>query len=245
MADILRDLNSSPQWSSVIAALTDHCIQQLPIQLKRSNLFTLLVLVGFPEVPLLLVWPSFFGAPLFLWLWVSAKIFFSNALLSLQVLCMGSHSTFMDNANEQHCVILLKHFTEKNRAAVVDVRTRKRRTGEARLAGVWGRVSPPLVLTHAPAPPSVKDYQLVQPPDGQCAPVGPVPLARYLEHFTAICSQLLQSELEGSTPDAVEATWVLSLALKGLYTSLKVSSTLSSTLHLLDHEYPASISPEH
>ncbi|XP_048874070.1 zinc finger ZZ-type and EF-hand domain-containing protein 1 [Brienomyrus brachyistius] len=160
VADILRDLNSSPQWSSVIAVLTDHCMQQLPIQLKRSNLFTLLVLVGFPEV-----------------------------------LCMGSHSTFMDNANEQHAVILLKHFTEKNRAAVVDVRTRKRRT--------------------------VKDYQLVQPPDSQSAPVGPVPLARYLEHFTAICSQLLQNELEGSAPDAVEATWVLSLGLKGLYTSLK------------------------
>lgn len=43
---------------------------------------------------------------------------------------MGTQSVFIDNANEQHNMILLKHFTEKNRAAVVDVKTRKRRTGE-------------------------------------------------------------------------------------------------------------------
>lgn len=43
---------------------------------------------------------------------------------------MGTQSMFIDNANERHNVILLKHFTEKNRAAVVDVKTRKRRTGE-------------------------------------------------------------------------------------------------------------------
>lgn len=42
---------------------------------------------------------------------------------------MGTQSVFIDNANEQHNIILLKHFTEKNRAAVVDVKTRKRRTG--------------------------------------------------------------------------------------------------------------------
>lgn len=50
MADILRSLNSSAQWHSVIAAFTDHCIKQLPFQLKHTNIFTLLVLVGFPEV---------------------------------------------------------------------------------------------------------------------------------------------------------------------------------------------------
>lgn len=50
VADILQDLNACPQWSPVIAAFTDHCIRQLPRQLKRTNLFTLLVLVGFPEV---------------------------------------------------------------------------------------------------------------------------------------------------------------------------------------------------
>lgn len=44
---------------------------------------------------------------------------------------MGTHAIFIDNANEQHGMILLKHFTEKNRAAVVDVKTRKRRTGES------------------------------------------------------------------------------------------------------------------
>lgn len=50
VADILRNLNVSSQWCAVVAAFTDHCIQQLPQQLKRTNLFTLLVLVGFPEV---------------------------------------------------------------------------------------------------------------------------------------------------------------------------------------------------
>lgn len=50
VADILHSLNVSPEWSTVIASFTDHCIQQLPQTLKRTNLFTLLVLVGFPEV---------------------------------------------------------------------------------------------------------------------------------------------------------------------------------------------------
>lgn len=45
---------------------------------------------------------------------------------------MGTQAVFIDNANEQHNMILLKHFTEKNRAAVVDVKTRKRRTGAKR-----------------------------------------------------------------------------------------------------------------
>ncbi|XP_063059602.1 zinc finger ZZ-type and EF-hand domain-containing protein 1 [Engraulis encrasicolus] len=177
VADILRDLNVCPQWSGVLAGFTDHCIQQLPHTLKRTNLFTLLVLVGFPEV-----------------------------------LCMGTQSVFIDNANEQHNMILLKHFTEKNRAAVVDVKTRKRRT--------------------------VKDYQLVQQHDRSSSAAdsspstcsygdSPAPspgsahLCRYLQHFITVISHLLQTGVDSSAPDAVEATWVLSLALKGLYNTLK------------------------
>uniref|UniRef100_A0A673GUP3 Zinc finger ZZ-type and EF-hand domain-containing protein 1-like n=1 Tax=Sinocyclocheilus rhinocerous TaxID=307959 RepID=A0A673GUP3_9TELE len=161
VADILRNLNISSQWCGVVAAFTDHCIQQLPQQLKRTNLFTLLVLVGFPEV-----------------------------------LCMGTQAVFIDNANEQHNVILLKHFTEKNRAAVVDVKTRKRRT--------------------------VKDYQLVQSHEGQAESPTSAHMSRYLKNFTSIVSHLLQVGVESSAQDAVEATWVLSLALKGLYNTLKV-----------------------
>ncbi|XP_066513503.1 zinc finger ZZ-type and EF-hand domain-containing protein 1 [Hoplias malabaricus] len=166
VADILRNLNACHQWCSVIATFTDHCIQQLPQQLKRTNVFTLLVLVDFPEV-----------------------------------LCMGTQSVFIDNANEQHNVILLKHFTEKNRAAVVDVKTRKRRT--------------------------VKDYQLVQSEgsgnssESSSLTHSSVQPNRYLKNFISIVSQLLQTGVESSTPDAVEATWVLSLALKGLYNTLK------------------------
>uniref|UniRef100_A0A8C1N781 Zinc finger, ZZ-type with EF hand domain 1 n=1 Tax=Cyprinus carpio TaxID=7962 RepID=A0A8C1N781_CYPCA len=168
VADILQNLNISSQWCAVVAAFTDHCIQQLPQQLKRTNLFTLLVLVGFPEV-----------------------------------LCMGTQAVFIDNANELHNVILLKHFTEKNRAAVADVKTRKRRT--------------------------VKDYQLVQAHesssrnDAESYEVSPTSahLSRYLMNFTSIVSHLLQVGVESSAQDAVEATWVLSLALKGLYNTLK------------------------
>uniref|UniRef100_A0A671K9G3 Zinc finger ZZ-type and EF-hand domain-containing protein 1-like n=1 Tax=Sinocyclocheilus anshuiensis TaxID=1608454 RepID=A0A671K9G3_9TELE len=161
VADILRNLNISSQWCAVVAAFTDHCIQQLPQQLKRTNLFTLLVLVGFPEV-----------------------------------LCMGTQAVFIDNANEQHNVILLKHFTEKNRAAVVDVKTRKRRT--------------------------VKDYQLVQAHESSTVSPTSAHMSRYLKNFTSIVSHLLQVGVESSVQDAVEATWVLSLALKGLYNTLKV-----------------------
>ncbi|KAJ7997345.1 hypothetical protein DPEC_G00228020 [Dallia pectoralis] len=174
VADILRSLNACPQWSVVIAAFTDHCVQKLPQALRRTNLFTLLVLVGFPEV-----------------------------------LCMGTQSVFVDNANEQHHMILLKHFTEKNHAAVVDVKTRKRKT--------------------------VKDYQLMQPQDsGSAGSHSPgfhlhgdgqassqTQLTRYLSNFTSIISHLLQSSVDSSSPDAVEASWVLSLALKGLYNTLK------------------------
>uniref|UniRef100_A0A8C4UPT9 Zinc finger ZZ-type and EF-hand domain containing 1 n=1 Tax=Falco tinnunculus TaxID=100819 RepID=A0A8C4UPT9_FALTI len=160
MADILRSLNSSAQWHNVIAAFTDHCIKQLPFQLKHTNIFTLLVLVGFPEV-----------------------------------LCMGTRSVYMDNANEPHNVIILKHFTEKNRAVVVDIKTRKRKT--------------------------VKDYQLIQ----KCGPEGSnsqTQLRQYLQHFVLIATHLLQTSMDSSYAEAVEATWVLSLALKGLYRTLKI-----------------------
>ncbi|XP_061326363.1 zinc finger ZZ-type and EF-hand domain-containing protein 1 isoform X2 [Pezoporus flaviventris] len=160
MADILRSLNSSAQWHDVIAAFTDHCIKQLPFQLKHTNIFTLLVLVGFPEV-----------------------------------LCMGTRSVYMDNANEPHNVIILKHFTEKNRAVVVDIRTRKRKT--------------------------VKDYQLIQ----KCEQEGSdsqTQLRQYLQHFVLISTHLLQTSMDSSYAEAVEATWVLSLALKGLYRTLKI-----------------------
>ncbi|XP_037604107.1 zinc finger ZZ-type and EF-hand domain-containing protein 1 isoform X4 [Sebastes umbrosus] len=169
VADILHSLNACLEWSTVIAAFTDHCIQQLPQTLKRTNLFTLLVLVGFPEV-----------------------------------LCVGTQTVFIDNANEQHNMILLKHFTEKNHAAVVDVKTRKRKT--------------------------VKDYQLIQSQDSTA---GGLPgqiesqdspktlLSRYLINFTSIISHLLQASQDNGSPDAVEASWVLSLALKGLYNTLK------------------------
>nr|XP_049597636.1 zinc finger ZZ-type and EF-hand domain-containing protein 1 isoform X2 [Syngnathus scovelli] len=168
VADILHNLNTCPGWRAVIAAFTDHCIQQLPQTLKRTNLFTLLVLVGFPEV-----------------------------------LCVGTQTVFLDNANEHHTMILLKHFTETNQAAVVDVKTRKRKT--------------------------VKDYQLIQSQDsttcltgqseGQCLPKTLV--SRYLNNFISIICHLLQSSQENGSLDAVEASWVLSLALKGLYNTLK------------------------
>uniref|UniRef100_A0A8C2ZTX9 Zinc finger ZZ-type and EF-hand domain containing 1 n=1 Tax=Cyclopterus lumpus TaxID=8103 RepID=A0A8C2ZTX9_CYCLU len=168
VADILHSLNACPEWSTVIAAFTDHCIQQLPQTLKRTNLFTLLVLVGFPEV-----------------------------------LCVGTQTVFIDNANEQHNMILLKHFTEKNHAAVVDVKTRKRKT--------------------------VKDYQLIQSQDSTAAGLpgqsegqgSPNTLSRYLSNFNSIISHLLQASQDNGSPDAVEASWVLSLALKGLYNTLK------------------------
>uniref|UniRef100_A0A665UXQ7 Zinc finger, ZZ-type with EF hand domain 1 n=1 Tax=Echeneis naucrates TaxID=173247 RepID=A0A665UXQ7_ECHNA len=158
VADILHSLNVCPEWSRVIAAFTDHCIQQLPQTLKRTNLFTLLVLVGFPEV-----------------------------------LCVGTQTVFIDNANEQHNMILLKHFTEKNHAAVVDVKTRKRKT--------------------------VKDYHLSGQAEGQES--SKMLLSRYLTNFTSIISHLLQTSQDNGSPDAVEASWVLSLALKGLYNTLK------------------------
>ncbi|KAF6098372.1 zinc finger ZZ-type and EF-hand domain containing 1 [Phyllostomus discolor] len=160
MAEILRSLNSAPLWRDVIATFTDHCIKQLPFQLKHTNIFTLLVLVGFP-----------------------------------QVLCVGTRCVYMDNANEPHNVIILKHFTEKNRAVIVDVKTRKRKT--------------------------VKDYQLVQKGGGQECSDSQAQLSQYSQHFAFIASHLLQTSMDSHCPEAVEATWVLSLALKGLYKTLK------------------------
>jgi len=158
MAEILRSLSGAPLWRDVIATFTDHCVKQLPFQLKHTNIFTLLVLVGFP-----------------------------------QVLCVGTRCVYMDNANEPHNVIILKHFTEKNRAVIVDVKTRKRKT--------------------------VKDYQLVQ--KGQECSNSQAQLSQYSQHFAFIASHLLQASVESHCPEAVEATWVLSLALKGLYKTLK------------------------
>ncbi|EHB05788.1 Zinc finger ZZ-type and EF-hand domain-containing protein 1 [Heterocephalus glaber] len=160
MAEILRSLNSAPLWRDVIATFTDHCIKQLPFQLKHTNIFTLLVLVGFP-----------------------------------QVLCVGTRCVYMDNANEPHNVIILKHFTEKNRAVIVDVKTRKRKT--------------------------VKDYQLVQKGGTQESIDSQAQLSQYSQHFAFIASHLLQTSMDSHCPEAVEATWVLSLALKGLYKTLK------------------------
>ncbi|XP_029401481.1 zinc finger ZZ-type and EF-hand domain-containing protein 1 isoform X1 [Mus pahari] len=160
MAEILRSLNNAPLWRDVIATFTDHCIKQLPFQLKHTNIFTLLVLVGFP-----------------------------------QVLCVGTRCVYMDNANEPHNVIILKHFTEKNRAVIVDVKTRKRKT--------------------------VKDYQLVQKGGGQECGTSQSQLSQYSQHFAFIASHLLQTSMDSHCPEAVEATWVLSLALKGLYKTLK------------------------
>ncbi|XP_077021704.1 zinc finger ZZ-type and EF-hand domain-containing protein 1 isoform X7 [Tamandua tetradactyla] len=162
MAEILRSLNSAPLWRDVIATFTDHCIKQLPFQLKHTNIFTLLVLVGFP-----------------------------------QVLCVGTRCIYLDNANESHNVIVLKHFTEKNRAVIVDVKTRKRKT--------------------------VKDYQLVQKGGNQECNNCQTQLSQYSQHFAFIASHLLQTIMGSHCPEAVEATWVLSLALKGLYKTLKVS----------------------
>ncbi|XP_056664357.1 zinc finger ZZ-type and EF-hand domain-containing protein 1 isoform X4 [Monodelphis domestica] len=162
MADILRALHACPQWHSVVAAFTDHCMKQLPFQLKHTNIFTLLVLVGFPEV-----------------------------------LCMGARSVYLDNANEPHDVIVLKHFTEKSRVVVVDVKTRKRKT--------------------------VKDCQLVRP-SGPGSAAERAPLHAQLPYFTFISSRLLQDGLDQGYPEAVEATWVLALALKGLYRTLMAHS---------------------
>ncbi|XP_078081314.1 zinc finger ZZ-type and EF-hand domain-containing protein 1 isoform X6 [Mustelus asterias] len=162
VADILRDLNSSLQWQKVIAAFTERCIEELPFHLKRTNIFTLLVLVGFPEV-----------------------------------LCRGTHTVYIDNANESHDVIVLKHFTEKIQAVVIDIKTRKRKT--------------------------VRDYRLTQVCKPEYTAAQPQ-LIQFLQHFMLIYSHLLQTNIDSSFPEAVEATWLQSLALKGLYKMLQKHS---------------------
>ncbi|KAM9320058.1 zinc finger ZZ-type and EF-hand domain-containing protein 1 [Gastrophryne carolinensis] len=158
MADILRELNSSPKWHKVMTDFTDNCMQQLPHQLKNTTIFTLLVLVGFPEV-----------------------------------LCMGTRSVYIDNAKEPHDVIVVKHYTEKKRTVVTDIKTRKRKT--------------------------VKEYQLMQ--NNDCISEEHTNLKKYLHNFASIVSHLLQNNMDNNYAEKVEATWVLSLALKGLYKTLK------------------------
>lgn len=77
----------------------------------------------------------------------------------------------------------------------------------------------------------VKDYQLIQSQDSTAAGLpgqlesqgsSKALLSRYLSNFTSIISHLLQTSQDNGSPDAVEASWVLSLALKGLYNTLKV-----------------------
>lgn len=77
----------------------------------------------------------------------------------------------------------------------------------------------------------VKDYQLIQSQDSTTAGLpeqskgqgsSKALLSRYLSNFTFIISHLLQTNQDNGSPDAVEASWVLSLALKGLYNTLKV-----------------------
>lgn len=77
----------------------------------------------------------------------------------------------------------------------------------------------------------VKDYQLIQSQDSCTVGLPGQPeghgcpktlLSRYLGNFTSIISHLLQTSQDNGSSDAVEASWVLSLALKGLYNILKV-----------------------
>lgn len=81
----------------------------------------------------------------------------------------------------------------------------------------------------------VKDYQLIQSQDSTTAGLPrqsegqgsqKTVLHRYLSNFTSIISHLLQTSMDSSSPDAVEASWVLSLALKGLYNTLKVCAVI-------------------
>lgn len=92
---------------------------------------------------------------------------------------------------------------------------------------------------------TVKDYQLIQPQDSSAAGLPGQPegqgspkalLSRYLSNFTSIISHLLQTSQDNNSPDAVEASWVLSLALKGLYNTLKVTETACETASILKHE---------
>ena len=76
----------------------------------------------------------------------------------------------------------------------------------------------------------MKDYQLVQKGGGQEGSDSQAQLSQYSQHFAFIASHLLQTSMDSHCPEAVEATWVLSLALKGLYKTLKV---MLSFFHLI------------
>lgn len=79
----------------------------------------------------------------------------------------------------------------------------------------------------------MKDYQLVQKGGGPDCSDSQALLSQYSKHFALIASHLLQASMDSHCPEAVEATWVLSLALKGLYKTLKVTVGCSSlTVHL-------------
>lgn len=69
----------------------------------------------------------------------------------------------------------------------------------------------------------MKDYQLMQADESLALS------SHYLKNLISIVSQLLQTGVESSSPDAVEATWVLSLTLKGLYSILKVTQAYYHT----------------
>lgn len=70
----------------------------------------------------------------------------------------------------------------------------------------------------------MKDYQLIQK-CGQEGSDSQTQLRQYLQHFVLISTHLLQTSMDSSYAEAVETTWVLSLALKGLYRTLKVPDT--------------------
>lgn len=79
----------------------------------------------------------------------------------------------------------------------------------------------------------VKDYQLIQCQDfnavglpEQTEVFQKTLFGRYLSNFTSIISHLLQASQDNGSYDAVEASWVLSLALKGLYNTLKVMASI-------------------
>lgn len=91
----------------------------------------------------------------------------------------------------------------------------------------------------------MKDYQLIQSQDstaaglpGQSESSSKALLRRYLSNFTSIISHLLQISQDNGSPDAVEASWVLSLALKGLYNTLKVPAMTQESVMVHRGLYP-------
>lgn len=76
----------------------------------------------------------------------------------------------------------------------------------------------------------MKDYQLIQKGGGQECSDSQAQLSQYSQHFAFIASHLLKTSMDSQCSEAVEATWVLSLALKGLYKTLKV---MLGIFHLL------------